>query len=177
MSSKRRLPWPPWPTTTAPKSSTSARSAPATVTLTSSSEPGHPRPHSWSVSTQRGHVATGARYLRNQGYDCWVVAPSLLPKQAGDRRNTDRRDAVPLARLMRSGDRTPVAPAWKAPGPTAIPPKSVGTCNGAWKTHPKASRTSAGKPTSGGAHAIDNGSHAAKTLTGSSWPWPENSPR
>jgi len=53
-------------------------------------------------------VATGARYLRNQGYDCWVVAPSLLPKQAGDRGNTDRRDAVPLARLMRSGDRTPV---------------------------------------------------------------------
>jgi transposase len=60
------------------------------------------------VSTQRGHVATGARYLRNQGYDCWVVAPSLLPKQVGDRGNTDRRDAVPLARLMRSGDRTPI---------------------------------------------------------------------
>jgi transposase len=37
-----------------------------------------------------------------------VVAPSLLPKQAGDRVNTDRRDAVQLARLMRSGDLTPV---------------------------------------------------------------------
>jgi transposase len=36
------------------------------------------------------------------------VAPSLMPKQAGDRVTTDRRDAVPLARLMRSGDLTPV---------------------------------------------------------------------
>jgi transposase len=34
------------------------------------------------------------RYLRNRGYDCWVVAPSLIPKKAGDRVKTDRRDAV-----------------------------------------------------------------------------------
>jgi transposase len=32
----------------------------------------------------------------------------LLPKQAGDRVKTDRRDAVQLARLRRSGDLTPV---------------------------------------------------------------------
>jgi transposase len=32
----------------------------------------------------------------------------LIPKQAGDRVTTDRRDAVPLARLLRSGDLTPV---------------------------------------------------------------------
>jgi transposase len=37
------------------------------------------------------------------------VAPSLMPKQAGDRVNTDRRDAVQLARLARSGDRTAVS--------------------------------------------------------------------
>jgi transposase len=37
-----------------------------------------------------------------------VVAPSLMPKKAGDRVKTDRRDAVQLARLLRSGDRTPV---------------------------------------------------------------------
>jgi transposase len=43
-----------------------------------------------------------------QGDVCWVVAPSLIPKQAGDRVNTDRRDAMQLARLMRSGDLTPV---------------------------------------------------------------------
>jgi transposase len=48
------------------------------------------------------------RYLTKKGYDCWVVAPSLIPKKAGDRVNTDRRDAVQLARLMRSGDLTPV---------------------------------------------------------------------
>jgi transposase len=48
------------------------------------------------------------RYLTKHGYRCWVVAPSLMPKKAGDRVNTDRRDAVQLARLMRSGDRTPV---------------------------------------------------------------------
>jgi transposase len=46
--------------------------------------------------------------LRKHGYDCWVVAPSLIPKKAGDRVKTDRRDAVHLARLMRSGDLTPV---------------------------------------------------------------------
>jgi transposase len=33
-----------------------------------------------------------------------VVAPSLIPKQPGDRVKTDRRDAVQLARLVRSGD-------------------------------------------------------------------------
>ena len=48
------------------------------------------------------------RYLTKKGYDCWVVAPSLIPKQAGDRVKTDRRDALQLARLMRSGDLTPV---------------------------------------------------------------------
>jgi transposase len=48
------------------------------------------------------------RYLSKKGYVCWVVAPSLIPKKAGDRVKTDRRDAVPLARLMRSGDLTPV---------------------------------------------------------------------
>jgi transposase len=38
----------------------------------------------------------------------WVVAPALVPKNAGDRVNTDRYDATQLARLMRSGDLTPV---------------------------------------------------------------------
>jgi transposase len=48
------------------------------------------------------------RYLTKQGYRCWVVAPSWIPKKAGDRVKTDRRDAVQLARLMRSGALTPV---------------------------------------------------------------------
>jgi transposase len=37
-----------------------------------------------------------------------VVAPSLIPRRPGDRIKTDRRDAVKLARLLRSGDLTPV---------------------------------------------------------------------
>jgi transposase len=49
------------------------------------------------------------RSLRKTGDDGWVVAPSLSPQKAGDRVNTDRRDAVPLARLARSGDRTVVS--------------------------------------------------------------------
>jgi transposase len=48
------------------------------------------------------------RYLTTRGHDCWGVAPSLLPKKAGDRVKTDRRDARQLAQLMRSGDLTPV---------------------------------------------------------------------
>src|SRR4029450_7511619 len=48
------------------------------------------------------------RYLTQKGYKCWVVAPSLIPKKAGDRVKTDRREAVQLARLRRSGDLTPV---------------------------------------------------------------------
>ena len=48
------------------------------------------------------------RYLTKKGHVCWVVAPSLIPKKAGDRVKTDRRDAVQLARLRRSGDLTPV---------------------------------------------------------------------
>jgi transposase len=49
-----------------------------------------------------------SRSLSKKGYDCWGVAPSLIPKKAGDRGKTDRRDARQLARRMRSGDLTPV---------------------------------------------------------------------
>jgi transposase len=48
------------------------------------------------------------RDLTKKGHDWWVAAPSLIPQKAGDRGKTDRRDARPLARLMRSGDLTPV---------------------------------------------------------------------
>jgi transposase len=49
------------------------------------------------------------RSLMNKGSVCWGVAPSLIPKKPGDRVTTDRRDARQLARLMRSGDLTPVS--------------------------------------------------------------------
>ncbi len=48
------------------------------------------------------------RLLTHKGHVCWVVAPSLIPQKPGDRVKTNRRDAIKLARLMRSGDLTPV---------------------------------------------------------------------
>jgi transposase len=42
------------------------------------------------------------------GIHCEVIAPTLVPVKAGDRVKTDRRDAVKLARLYRSGDLTAV---------------------------------------------------------------------
>ncbi len=48
------------------------------------------------------------RQLTTLGIDCMVVAPSLIPKQPGNKVKTDRRDALKLARLLRSGDLTPV---------------------------------------------------------------------
>ncbi|MCB1098661.1 MAG: hypothetical protein KDN22_24025, partial [Verrucomicrobiae bacterium] len=38
------------------------------------------------------------RRLTQLGYDCQVVAPSLIPQSAGDRVKTDKRDAKKLAR-------------------------------------------------------------------------------
>jgi transposase len=40
------------------------------------------------------------------GHDCIVVAPALIPKRAGERIKTNRRDAVTLARLHRAGELT-----------------------------------------------------------------------
>src|SRR6202022_617550 len=48
------------------------------------------------------------RQLTELGWDCQVVAPSLIPKKAGDRVKTDRRDSMMLARLLRAGELTPV---------------------------------------------------------------------
>ena len=42
------------------------------------------------------------------GHECVVVAPSLIPKKAGDRVKTDRRDSLSLARLHRVGELTAV---------------------------------------------------------------------
>ena len=48
------------------------------------------------------------RFLTKQGLDCIVVAPSKIPCKSGDRIKNDRRDALNLARLHRSGELTPV---------------------------------------------------------------------
>lgn len=48
------------------------------------------------------------RHLTGQGFDCVVVAPSLIPKKSGNRIKTDPRDAAMLARLHRAGELTAV---------------------------------------------------------------------
>ncbi len=48
------------------------------------------------------------RRLSTGGHECVVVAPSLIPKRAGDRVKTDRRDAASLAKLHRAGELTAV---------------------------------------------------------------------
>jgi transposase len=48
------------------------------------------------------------RQLVEAGHDCEVVAPSMIPKKAGERIKTDRRDAIKLATFLRSGELTPV---------------------------------------------------------------------
>ena len=48
------------------------------------------------------------RQITDLGHECAVVAPSLIPRKAGDRIKTDRRDAVMLAKLHRAGELTAV---------------------------------------------------------------------
>lgn len=48
------------------------------------------------------------RYLHQQGLDCVVVAPSLIPRKSGSRIKNDRRDSETLARLHRAGELTAV---------------------------------------------------------------------
>jgi transposase len=48
------------------------------------------------------------RQLVSMGVACVVVAPSLIPKQSGNRVKTDRRDALRLAELLRAGELTSV---------------------------------------------------------------------
>ncbi len=50
----------------------------------------------------------GLHHLRQVGWDCQVVAPSLIPRKTGDRVKRDRRDALSLARLHRAGELTAV---------------------------------------------------------------------
>lgn len=59
------------------------------------------------------YEASGAGYvlhraLREWGYACDVIAPSLIPKRPGVQRKHDKRDAADLARFHRAGELTPV---------------------------------------------------------------------
>lgn len=48
------------------------------------------------------------RWITSMGAQCYVIAPTLIPKRAGDRIKTDRRDALQLARLFRAGELTSI---------------------------------------------------------------------
>ena len=59
------------------------------------------------------YEASGAGYVLERamhewGYECDVIAPSLIPKRPGVQRKHDKRDASELARLYRAGELTPV---------------------------------------------------------------------
>ena len=47
-------------------------------------------------------------FWRAGGHVCEVIAPSLIPRRAGDRIKTDRRDALSLAALLRAGQLTAI---------------------------------------------------------------------
>ena len=48
------------------------------------------------------------RLLRKLRFECAVVAPAMIPRKAGDRIKTDRRDAEMLAWLWRAGELTAI---------------------------------------------------------------------
>ena len=62
-----------------------------------------------SVCYEAGPTGYGLyRQVRAFGFECCVVAPSLIPVRAGERVKTDRLDAIRLARLLRAGELTPI---------------------------------------------------------------------
>ena len=48
------------------------------------------------------------RQITGLGFECVVVAPSLIPKRPGDKVKTNRRDALMLAKLLRADELTAV---------------------------------------------------------------------
>jgi transposase len=48
------------------------------------------------------------RQIKSLGHECSVVAPSLIPKRAGNRVKTNQRDAIELSKLLRAGELTAV---------------------------------------------------------------------
>ena len=48
------------------------------------------------------------RQIKGLGFECVVVAPSLIPKRPGDKVKTNRRDALSLAKLLRADELTAV---------------------------------------------------------------------
>lgn len=67
------------------------------------------KPGGVSCCYEAGPTGFGlCRRLKEEGYDCQVVAPALVPVKPGNRVKTDRRDSEKLAHFLRSGDLTAV---------------------------------------------------------------------
>ena len=62
-------------------------------------------PRQVSVVYEAGPTGYGLhRELSRRGYHCEIIAPSLIPRRAGERIKTDRRDCARLAELSRAGE-------------------------------------------------------------------------
>jgi len=58
-----------------------------------------------SVVYEAGPTGYGLyRELSRRGYRCEIIAPSLIPRRAGEHIKTDRRDCARLAELSRAGE-------------------------------------------------------------------------
>jgi len=65
-------------------------------------------PEQLQVCYEAGPTGYGLwRQLDSMGVECMVAAPSLIPKQPGNKVKTDRLDAQRLAELHRAGELTP----------------------------------------------------------------------
>ena len=64
------------------------------------------------------------RHFTALGWGCDVVAPSSIPRPSGERIKTDRRDAMKLARLVRSNELAVV----RVPGPADEAVRVPGAC-------------------------------------------------
>jgi transposase len=63
------------------------------------------KPSTVQIIYEAGPTGYGLqRALVQRGYACQVIAPSLIPKRAGERIKTDRRDCLRLAELARAGE-------------------------------------------------------------------------
>ena len=61
------------------------------------------------VAYEAGPTGYGLhRQIKGLGFECAVVAPSLIPKRRGDKVKTNRRDALSLAKLLRAEELTAV---------------------------------------------------------------------
>ena len=66
-------------------------------------------PDQLQVCYEAGPTGYGLyRLFLSLGIECEVIAPGLIPQKASDRIKTDKRDALRLAQLFRSGELTPV---------------------------------------------------------------------